>query len=318
MTREDELSIWLGAGILRAGGEDIQVLVLDSVRKWVASGATLDQALGAIMKVERQAGDFGAEIVGALALPILIEALKSFWTQYATELQKEFASEVVTFTVEKVKALFRAALHGKDKENTLQSMEATIREAAAKHGLDASGTERLVALVKDPKVADELDDTGCQMSQCLRELVLAVVDLAWALVRNCEAERLGGLAVATRPRRGRQGEGFERHRKDAAQSLVCQRTEAREQRFDQPNGLARSPLCMSAAGARARHSRGRPHCRFLSRQDHYPSGRFPARRRLRSLCPGVFTIFYAPHPGQSNHRDQKYAGRERMLRRPAT
>ena len=94
-------------------------------------------------------------------------------------------------------------------------------------------------------------------------------------------------------------------------ALVCQRTETRKQRFDQPNGVARSRLCVSAVGARARHSRGRPRCRFLSRQDHHPSGRFPARRRLRSLCPGVFAIFYAPHPGQSTDRDQEYAGRER-------
>lgn len=79
MTREEELSVWLGSGILRAGGEEIQYLVLDSVRDRVASGTRLDQALGAIMKSERQPGDFGAEIIGALALPILMEGLKSFW-----------------------------------------------------------------------------------------------------------------------------------------------------------------------------------------------------------------------------------------------
>lgn len=160
MAREDELSIWLGGAMLRAGGEDIQALVLDSIRGQVASGTSLDQALVAVVKSERQPGDFGAEIVGALALSILLEGLKSFWTQYAAELQKKFAGEMVTWTVKKMKGLFRSALRGEDKEKMLQSMEATIRETAAKHGLDARGTARLVALVRDPTLVDELDDSG--------------------------------------------------------------------------------------------------------------------------------------------------------------
>jgi hypothetical protein len=157
MRHEEEFSIWLAGGVLRAGGEDIQASVLEEVRDKVASGTPLDQALALVSRSERQAGDFGAEIIGPLLLPILIEGLKTFWNLYASELQKKVAGDLAKLTIEKVKDLFRSALGGAERDKTLTSMEEVIREVAAKRKLNAKATERLVALVLDPNVASELD-----------------------------------------------------------------------------------------------------------------------------------------------------------------
>jgi hypothetical protein len=157
MEKEDEISFWLAGGLLKAGGEDVQALVLEAIRDEVASGVTLDEALTSASKSERQAGDLGVEFIGPLLLPLLIEALKIFWKAYASELQKKVAGDLAKFSVDKVKELLRGAFVGPNKAAAAASLEDSLRQVAEKHKLDAAATERLLSLAQSPKLASELN-----------------------------------------------------------------------------------------------------------------------------------------------------------------
>src|ERR1700730_14690439 len=107
LLRDDELAVWLGGCALRAADEGIQASVLEALGEEVKSGKGLDEALATVTTFDRRAGDFGAEIIGPLLLPILIEALKAFWNAYAAELQKKAVGTLVDLTVDEVKSIFR-------------------------------------------------------------------------------------------------------------------------------------------------------------------------------------------------------------------
>ena len=158
--REEALSLWLAGAALRSAGEPIQALVLDEVGHDMEAGATLAQALEKVTQSERRPGDFGAEFLGPMLLPILIEGIKAFWNLYLTELQKKAFGELATMTIDAVKAAFRKAVSSSEKEELLDGLEQSLRQVAAAHRLSAEQTARLIALTKSPELEYELGTSG--------------------------------------------------------------------------------------------------------------------------------------------------------------
>lgn len=156
----DALSLWLAAAALRSADEPIQALVLDQVRQETEVGVPLAQALDKATRSERKPGDFGVEFIGPLLLPLLIEGVKAFWKLYLTELQKKAAGEIATVTIDAVKAVFRKAMSGGDKEKIVGGLETSLRAVAVEHKLSADQTARLIALVKSADFENELDPSG--------------------------------------------------------------------------------------------------------------------------------------------------------------
>ncbi|MER8683961.1 hypothetical protein [Mesorhizobium sp. M1405] len=158
MKQDEELTFWLAEGMLRAGGEEVQAALLEAIREEALSGVPLDRAVAETTRHDRRPGDFGAEILAPIMLPILIEALKAFWAAFAPELQKKLMGELAGFTVERAKSLFRKVFGGPEKEQAIAKLDASIREAAARRHLDADTTKRLIALIENPKLPQALED----------------------------------------------------------------------------------------------------------------------------------------------------------------
>jgi hypothetical protein len=80
MIEAEELSIWAARAALKSCNENISVLDVSSVEKRLQSGDTFGDALASLGDFQRRKGDFGAEIVGTLLVPLLLEALRDFWS----------------------------------------------------------------------------------------------------------------------------------------------------------------------------------------------------------------------------------------------
>jgi hypothetical protein len=160
MKIDDEIGLWLTRGILRSSGENIQVMVLDSLQEEVERGKDLGDVLEQASKPERQPGDFGAEFVVPIILPILIEAAKEFWSAYASEVQKKAAAKLATLTVDAVKDALRSIFRERKTNDASGNLQDAIRRVANERGLDDATTQRLVAVIEAPDFVARLDETG--------------------------------------------------------------------------------------------------------------------------------------------------------------
>jgi hypothetical protein len=154
MTNEDQFAALITGGILRAGGEDIQAQVLDELVQ-SAGSATLQERIAEGRKLERRPGDFGMEIIGALIVPILVEATTQFWTAYVKRMTEKAGSDLADLSLSSIRKLALRIWRGEEDNANLSELESLVREVARKEGLQPQQIDSLVAKVRDAKVAQQ-------------------------------------------------------------------------------------------------------------------------------------------------------------------
>ncbi len=156
MKNDDEFAAWIAGAVLRSGGEDIQAEVLDDLVEKTGPAGSLETEIEAARKASKRPGDFGAEFIGAMLLPVLIEAGKELWAAYLKKLTEKAGEELAALTVDGVKMLAHRIWSGEEEAVTAADYEKLLRAAAAKQGLSPDQTDQLVARLRDPELARAL------------------------------------------------------------------------------------------------------------------------------------------------------------------
>ena len=104
---------------------------------------------------DRKGGDFGAEIIGPLVIPILIEAGKQLWAAYLKKLTEKAGNNLADLTVDGVKTIVRRQWAGPDG-SAAEDYEKLLREAASKQGLAQAQTDQLIAAVRGSQKRGEI------------------------------------------------------------------------------------------------------------------------------------------------------------------
>lgn len=110
MKEPEQLSAWLAEAMLKSGDENIAALDVLVVAKRLQAGEDFAEALASLQKFEQKKGDFGAEIIGTLLVPLLLEALKDFWAGYVKKLSEDAGEATAKFTADRLKSIFRSWL----------------------------------------------------------------------------------------------------------------------------------------------------------------------------------------------------------------
>lgn len=156
MKNDDEFAAWIAGAVLRRSGEDIQAEVLDDLVQKTGPADSLETHIEAARTASKRAGDFGAEFIGAMLLPVLIEAGKELWAAYLKKLTENAGEQLAAMTVDGVKTLAHRIWSGEEKAVTAADYEKLVRVAAAKEGLSSEQTDILVAGLRDPELARAL------------------------------------------------------------------------------------------------------------------------------------------------------------------
>jgi hypothetical protein len=157
MRDDDEFAAWIAGAVLRKSGEDIQAEVLDDLIQKTEASESLDTQMQTALATSHRPGDFGAEFVGAMVLPVLIEAGRGLWTAYTKTLTENAGEHLATITADSIKRLAHRIFSGEEKAVSREDYERFVRAAASRRGLSSEQTEVLVAALRDPELARALN-----------------------------------------------------------------------------------------------------------------------------------------------------------------
>lgn len=143
MVSADEAAVWLAAGILRSGDFEIEAVTLEAMAADATPGG-LDAALKASEKSEMRGGALGMEILGAIVVPVLIEAAKQFWASYQKELIEKTGKSAAEATLAGLKKWFFDA-PPEDKSLISEKLADTIARVGEARKLRAEDIEALIA-----------------------------------------------------------------------------------------------------------------------------------------------------------------------------
>lgn len=155
MRPEDEFAGWIAGATLRSADEEVQAVFLDDVLDQARERQDLDSVLAGTLESERQPGDFGMEIAGALLVPVLIEAGRQLWAIYIRKLAEKSADKLSDVTITGLKRMVKSTWSGEDKD-VRDDFANLIRVAGEKHGLEPDVIEKLVSAIQAESFANEL------------------------------------------------------------------------------------------------------------------------------------------------------------------
>lgn len=155
MKDDENFAIWLAAATLRSADREIDALTLDDLARQAQQSGDLERELDAMRRFDRRGGDFGAEIVGAVVIPILIEAGKQLWAAYLKKLTDKATGKLADVTAEEVSAFIKQTW-STNGDDSRASYERILQEEAAKQGLSQSQTDGLIAALNQRRMADEV------------------------------------------------------------------------------------------------------------------------------------------------------------------
>lgn len=151
MQRDDEVTLWLAAATLEADGQSIATFELDELKANVEAGKPLDDALREMRHFDQKAGDFGAEIIGPLLVPIVVEAAKQLWSGYIKQLAEQGSKQLAELTIDAAKSLLKRVWSR--EADVSQRYAELIRSEATRQKLPPEQVERLVQAVASPAFA---------------------------------------------------------------------------------------------------------------------------------------------------------------------
>jgi hypothetical protein len=94
------------------------------------AGEDFAEVLASLQKFERKKGDFGAEIIGTLLVPLLLEALKDVWAGYVKKLSEDPGEATAKFTADRLKSIFRTAFRGLGREALVKPIDDSLEKVA--------------------------------------------------------------------------------------------------------------------------------------------------------------------------------------------
>jgi hypothetical protein len=155
MKEDEKFAVWIAGATLRSGDREVDALALDDLVQQAEKTGDLERELAAMRQFDRKGGDFGAEIVGAVVIPILIEAGKQLWAAYLKKLTDKAAGDLADVTAGAVKAFIKRQWAGSG-DNARAEYETIIRAEAVKQGLSQAQIDGLVAALQRPGMAHDV------------------------------------------------------------------------------------------------------------------------------------------------------------------
>ncbi|MGF9567542.1 hypothetical protein [Neorhizobium sp. JUb45] len=157
MVSEDEAAVWLAAGVLRSGKFDIEAVTLEAMAADAPAGG-LDTALKASEKSDVRGGALGMEILGAIVVPVLVEAAKQFWASYQKELIEKTGKSAADATLVAIKKWFFGA-PPEDKSLISQKLANAITLAGEARKMKVADIEALIAATAPERLEAALAKT---------------------------------------------------------------------------------------------------------------------------------------------------------------
>lgn len=154
MGLSDESTVEISAAVLRAADREIEAIALEALVS-DAGVDGLDQAVATAVRSEIRGGAFGMEIVGAILIPVLIDAARQFWQSYSKHLAEKLGSKAAEATASRFKLWFLSAPQDEQRK-VADRLALAIRAEGAKRGLDASDIDSLVAATAPEKLRTAL------------------------------------------------------------------------------------------------------------------------------------------------------------------
>jgi len=152
MKDEEKFALWIAEVTLRSSGREVDAITVDDLAKEVEQTGNLESKLEEMHHFEKRGGDFGAEIVAAMIIPILIEAGKQLWAAYLKKLADKAGGTLADVTVDEVKTFFRNQW-GNSANDSRADYEAILRSEAGKQGLSETQTSALVEAIRQQSMA---------------------------------------------------------------------------------------------------------------------------------------------------------------------
>ncbi|WP_142781907.1 hypothetical protein [Agrobacterium sp. T29] len=143
MIDADEVSVWLATGVLRSGGHEIEAMSLEAIAADAEEGG-LGKALDEAQRSEQRGGALGLEIVGALIVPVLLEAARQFWAAYQKEFTERAGKSAAEATLAQFKKWFGNAAE-EEKRVAAEKLAQSIRAVGKQRKLKPLDIEALVA-----------------------------------------------------------------------------------------------------------------------------------------------------------------------------
>jgi hypothetical protein len=154
MDNHGEVVIWLAVGVLRGGNYEIEALSLEALATDLGHNG-LGRALEVEKTSEQRAGAFGMELLGAVIVPVVVEAARQFWVTYQTELSKKLGEAAADLTFAKLKKWFNTALSEEQKEVS-QKLADTIRKVGKERQLRQEDIDALVVAAIPETLSQQL------------------------------------------------------------------------------------------------------------------------------------------------------------------
>lgn len=156
MNDRDAFAVWFAAAALRANKEGLVADGLLALAGDAQTSAELDEKVRAASRSRARPGDFGIEFLVAALPGLLLTLGRMLWDEYSKALAEQGGKALAAATIDKVKELTRRTWSRSDAPISLEDAEARLRQAAAKAGLNAAMTDRLVSSLHGPEMAHEV------------------------------------------------------------------------------------------------------------------------------------------------------------------
>jgi hypothetical protein len=156
LDKNEQFALELAEQVASAGDLDILAGELQDLAERAGGSSDLRTALAEMRQFDQQGGDFGAEIVGVIVVPALIEVGKQLWAKYVEKMVETGAAKLANLTVDEVR-LHVVGLWKDSEESVSSQYEQLLRAEAKRQGLKLEQIEGLLTAVRNDLGSHERD-----------------------------------------------------------------------------------------------------------------------------------------------------------------
>ncbi len=156
MNDKDTFAVWIAEAMLHANGENFAAAALADLAQEAETAGDLDLALNAAASNTRRAGDFGVEFIGPLLPVFLVEFGRMLWEAYLKALAEQGGKALASVTIATIKELARHTWLHTQPVISLDDVEARLREAGSRAGIDKAHIDKLILSLRSPEMGHAL------------------------------------------------------------------------------------------------------------------------------------------------------------------
>lgn len=153
MEQSERLSLWLAVHWLTVSDLPLQALIVEDLETQIEEGSSFSEGLRSLTANSRRAGDFGMEIAGSLLAPVLVELLKSFWSEYLKKLAEDAGGSAAELTIDEAKRWFKHNVAPNPASKPLKELLQSIDDLVAANRISAGDADRLKSHLANGKLA---------------------------------------------------------------------------------------------------------------------------------------------------------------------